>query len=103
MRYNRTEHTYPAHEALRVPLGAERRYVVVGNGCITTAALGGEQLEVVGATIGSTILFMVAVVAEVFATMGAEKVLRVPRPVQRRYAFLYMRVWDERVGITICY
>lgn len=80
--------THPAYEARRMPLRFQRRHVILHYGTGTSFAFGREIVEIVVATVRFTVALVEAVVAELFAALGAEKVLGVPRLVQRCHAFL---------------
>lgn len=79
---------YPADEAVRVPLAVEGRYVVLHDGAVAAAALGGEHVEVVLAAVGLAVPLVEALLAELLAALGAEEVLRVPGLLQGGHAFL---------------
>jgi len=80
--------TYPADEAVRMPLRVQRRDVVLHDGPVAAIALRGKHLEVVVAAIGFAIALMESLLAELLAALGAEEVLRVPGLVQRRDALV---------------
>lgn len=80
--------SYPTNEAVRVPLGVQGGYVVLHDRAVATTAFGCEHVEVVVAAVGLAIALVEAVLAELLATLGAEKVLRVPGLFQGRYTFL---------------
>lgn len=77
-----------ADEALGVPLRVEGGDVVLGDGPVAAATLGGKQLEVVLLAVGLAVLLVEAPLAKLLATLGAEEVLRVPGLVQGRHAFV---------------
>lgn len=71
-----------------MPLRVERRDVVLHDGLAAAAALGREHVEVVGAAVGLALALVEPVLPELLAALRAEEVLRVPRLLQRRHAFL---------------
>lgn len=75
-----------------MPLGVERRDVVLHDGAAAAAALGREHVKVVVLAVRLAVLLVEAVLAELLAALRAEEVLRVPRLLQRRHAFL----WDKK-------
>jgi hypothetical protein len=71
-----------------MPLGVERRDVVLHDGACAAAALGREHVKVVVLAVRLAVLLVEAALAELLAALRAEEVLRVPRLLQRRHAFL---------------
>lgn len=71
-----------------MPLGVEGGDVVLHDGGVASATLGGEHVEVVVPAVGLAVLLVEAIVAEGVPALSTEEVLRVPRLVQRRHAFL---------------
>ncbi len=59
-------------------MAAQRRHVIVDNGLRTAGALGRKELEEVLPTVGIARLLVVAIIAKVLSTVGAEEVLRMP-------------------------
>lgn len=82
------DETYPTNEALGVPLAVERRDVALGDGQSAALALESEQRQVVVLAVRLAVLLLEAVLAELAAALRAEKVVRMPRLVERRHAFL---------------
>lgn len=80
--------TVPAHEASRMPLSVQGGHVVLHDGTVAAAALGRKQVEVVVAAVRLAVLLVKAVLAELFAALGAEEVLRVPGLLECRHAFI---------------
>ena len=80
--------TYPADEAIGMPLAVESRDVALGDGRGTAFALQGEHGQVVLLAVGLAVLLLESILAELAAALGAEKVIRMPRLIQRRHAFL---------------
>jgi len=78
----------PAHEAGGMPLSGQGRHVVLHNGPVASSALGREHVEVIVPTIRTALPLVESLLAELFAALGAEKVFRVPRLLQRRHAFV---------------
>lgn len=79
-------------------LTVERGNVVLHNGAIAAGALWCEHVEVVVAAIGLSVALMEAIVAELLATLSAEKVLGMPGLVEGCDAFL----WKIQSTINIC-
>lgn len=77
-----------ADKAVRMPLGVERRDVVLHDGFITPAAFRREHVKVVSAAIRLAIPFVEAIFTELLTTLSTEKVLRMPSFFQSRHAFL---------------
>lgn len=71
-----------------MPLRVERRNVILHDRPIAAVALRCKHVEIVVATVRFAVALMEAVLAELLAALGAEKVLRVPRFLQRGDAFL---------------
>lgn len=79
-----------------MPLGVEGGDVVLHDGSVAATALGSEHVVVVVFAVGLAILLVEALVAEGVAALAAEEVLRVPRLVQRRHAFLSAEASPDR-------
>lgn len=71
-----------------MPLGVQRRDVVLHDGPVAAAALGRKHVKVVGPTIRLSVALMEAILSKLLSTLRAEEVLRVPRLFQRSHAFL---------------
>jgi len=71
-----------------MPLTVERRYIILHDSAVAAAALGREHIEVVFAAIGLAIPLVETLLAELLATLGAEKVLGVPGLLQSGHTFL---------------
>lgn len=80
--------TYPADEAVRMPLAIQSRDVVFHDGPIASTAFWCKHIEVIVSAIGLSVPLMEAFLPELFTTLGAEKVLRVPGLLESRHAFL---------------
>lgn len=78
----------PADEALWMPLSVECRDVVLHDGGVAASTLGSEHVEVVVSAVRLAILLVETIVPEGVAALRAEEVIRVPRLVQRRHAFV---------------
>jgi len=78
--------TIPADEAVGV--GAERAHVVLHDRTVAATALGREQVKVVVPTVRLALALVEALLAELLATLSAEEMLRVPRLLQGRHAFI---------------
>lgn len=85
---NQNQKTYPANEAIWMPLGIQSRDVVLHNSTVATVALGSEHLEVVGFAVWFAITFMEAILSKLLTALSAEEVLGVPGLVQSSDAFL---------------
>lgn len=72
-----------------MPLAVERRDVALRDGHRAPLAFQSEQGEVVVLAVRLAIFLLEAVLAELASALGAEKVVRVPRLVKRRHAFLH--------------
>lgn len=99
--------TYPADEAVRMPLAVERRYIVLHDSAITAAALRGEHVKVVLAAVRFTVPLVKALLAELFAALGAEEVLGMPGLLQGSHAFLetkheFVRSCDKMLRWNVC-
>lgn len=92
--------TYPADETIGMPLSVESRNVTLGDGRIATFALESKHGKVVLFTVGLSILLLEAILAELAAALGAEKVIRMPRLIQRSHAFLLKGEESERFSKT---
>lgn len=84
----RVRNTYPADEAVRMPLTVQRGYIVLHDGPITATAFGREHVEVVLAAIGLAVPLVETLLTELLAALGAEEVLSVPGLLQSGHAFL---------------
>lgn len=73
---------FPADETVRVPEGAERRYVVIQNGALTALAARGEQLQEVPAAVGAALALMETLISEGLSTTDAAEMLWVPMGAQ---------------------
>lgn len=82
------EPTYPADETLRMPLSVESGNVSLRDGRGASFAFEGEHGQVVLLAVRLTVLLLESVLAKLAAALGAEKVVRMPRLVQGRHAFL---------------
>lgn len=82
--------TYPAHETVRMPLAVQCRDVVLHDGPVAPVALGGKHVEIIVTAVRLAVALVEPIFAELLAALGAEKVLRVPGLLQRRYAFLFL-------------
>lgn len=71
-----------------MPLAVQRGYIILHDGAITATAFGRKHVEVVFAAVGLAVPLVEALLAELFAALGAEKVLGVPSLLQGGYAFL---------------
>ncbi|TGZ55130.1 Uncharacterized protein DBV15_10022 [Temnothorax longispinosus] len=80
--------TYPAHEAVRMPLTVESRYIILHDSTVAAAALGREHVEIVLAAVGLAVPFMEALLAELLTALGTEEVFGVPSLLQGGHAFL---------------
>jgi hypothetical protein len=89
---------YPANKTVRMPLAVEGRYVVLHDGAVASAALGGEHVEVVVPAVGLAVPLVEALLAELLAALGAEEVLRVPGLLERGHAFLRRQKWITRAA-----
>lgn len=94
--------TYPADEAVRMPLRVQRWDVVLHNGTIATITLRREHLEVIVATIGFAVALMEAVFAKLLSALRAEEVLCVPCLVQSCHTFLQMKSIIQGFLYKIC-
>lgn len=83
-----------------MPLSVEGRNVTLGDGRIATFALESKHGKVVLFTVGLSILLLEAILAELAAALGAEKVIRMPRLIQRSHAFLLKGEESERFSKT---
>lgn len=79
-----------------MPLAVERRDVALRDGHRAALALEREQGEVVVLAVRLAVLLLEAVLAELAAAFRAEEVVRVPRLVERRHAFLLGQREGER-------
>lgn len=77
-----------ADKALWVPLAVQGRDVVLRDGSVAAATLGGEQLKVVITAVGLAILFVKTSLAKLGATVGTEEVLWMPCLVQGSHTFV---------------
>ncbi|KYN27216.1 hypothetical protein ALC57_03560, partial [Trachymyrmex cornetzi] len=80
--------TYPANEAVRMPLTIKRRYIIFHDSAIATTALGCEHVEVILAAVGLAVSFVEALLAELLAALSAKEVLGVPSLLQGGHTFL---------------
>lgn len=87
-KINEPRETYPADEAVRMPLAVERGYIILHNSAIAAAAFGREHVEIILATVRLAVPLVEAFLAELFAALGAEEVLSMPSLLQSRHAFL---------------
>ena len=71
-----------------MPLLIERRDVVAYDWLVAAAAMRGEEVVEVGATVRLAVVLVEALVAEEVVTSGAEEMLRVPSVVQCSDALL---------------
>lgn len=71
-----------------MPLGIQRRNVVLHNRPVAAAAFGREHIKVIVPAIRLSIPLMEALLAELLSTLCAEKVFRVPGLLQGSHAFL---------------
>lgn len=71
-----------------MPLAVEGGNVVLHDRPVAPVALWCKHVEVIVATVRLTVALVEPVLAELLTALGAEKVLRMPRFLQRRYAFL---------------
>lgn len=78
----------PANKAFWVPLAAEGRDVVFGDGSVATTTLGCKLFVVVFLAIGLAITFVEATFPKLFAALGAEEVLRMPCLIQCCHTFI---------------
>lgn len=74
-----------------MPLCIQCRNVVLHNGPVASAALGRKHVKVIGPAIRLSVALMEPILAKLLAALCTEKVLRVPRLLQRSYAFLNTR------------
>jgi len=88
----------PADEAIRMPLAVERRYVILHDGAIASAALWRKHIEVILPAVGLAVPLVKAVLAELLAALSAEEVFRVPRLLERCHAFIENR--SVAIGAT---
>lgn len=86
--YDNCAETHSAYEAVCVPLGRQGGNIVFHDGAVASAAFGGEHVEVVVAAIWPAVLLVEALLAELFAALGAEEVFCVPGLLQCGNAFL---------------
>jgi hypothetical protein len=70
--------TFRTDEAIRMPLSVKCGDVIVSDWFIAASTLRREQVEVVLSTVRFSVLLVVAFVAELTSTLGAEEVLRMP-------------------------
>lgn len=70
--------TFPAYEAIRVPLAIESRDVVLHDWSTAAATFRSKQLEVIVLTVGLAMLLMETIFTERVTAVGAEEVLRMP-------------------------
>ena len=70
--------TYPANEAVRMPLTIKRRYIIFHDSTIATTALGCEHVEIVLAAIGLAIPLVETLLSELLAALSAKEVLGMP-------------------------
>lgn len=95
----RKNNTYPAHETIRVPLAVQGGDVVLHDGPVASVALQREHIDVIVATVRFAVALVEPILTELLATLGAEKVLRVPGLLQCCDAFLFRR--REKTTITV--
>lgn len=75
-----------------MPLVVQSGNVVFHDGPIAAAALGREHIEVVVPAIRFAFALMEALLAELFAALGAEEVLGVPGLLQSSNTFLLTKI-----------
>lgn len=87
-----------------MPLRVQRRNVVLHDRPVAAVALGRKHVEVVVAAVRLAVALMEAILAELLAALSAEEVLRVPRLLQGRHAFLREpeRQKNRRIQNTCC-
>lgn len=71
-----------------MPLAVESRDVALGNGRAAAFAFQGEHGQVILFAVRFAVLLLESVLAELASALRAEKVVRMPRLIQRRHAFL---------------
>ena len=79
-----------------MPLAVEGRDVALGDGSGTAFAFQGEHGQVVLLAVGLAVLLLESILTELAAALSAEKVIRMPRLIQRRHAFLQ---WNQSVPL----
>lgn len=88
--------TVPTNKAFRVPLCIERSDVIIRDWFRASSTFGCEQGQIVTATIGLPILLVKPFLSKLLATVGTEKVLRMPVRVKSCDAFIQNR------SIAVC-
>lgn len=97
--------TVPAHETIRMPLTVQSRNIILHDGPVAPVALRCKHVEVIITAVRLPVALVESILAELLTALGAEKVLRVPSFLQRRYAFIQNRsiavgtTWAEQIVI----
>lgn len=94
-----------ANETLRMPKTVEGGDVVLQDGSGAAAAFRCKHVKVILPAVGFSVFFVETLWAEEGATLSAEEVFRMPRPVQRRHNFVQygpvavVASWGEQVVV----
>lgn len=86
--YRRMRKTYPANETVWMPLTVQRRYIILHDGTITSTAFRSEHVEVILSAVRLPVPLVKSLFTELFATLGAKEVLRMPSFLQSGNTFL---------------
>lgn len=81
--------TYPTDETIGMPLTVESRDVALGDGRGTSFTFQSEHGQIVLLAVRLAVLLLESILAKLAAALGAEKVIRMPRLIQSRHAFLF--------------
>ncbi|KYM93561.1 hypothetical protein ALC62_15919 [Cyphomyrmex costatus] len=93
--------TYPADEAVRMPLTIKRRYIIFHDSAVATTALGCKHVEVILAAIRFAVSLVEALLAELLAALGAEEVFSVPGLLQGGHTFLEKNISFKSTSATL--
>jgi hypothetical protein len=83
--------TYPTDETIGMPLTVESRDVALGDGRGTSFTFQSEHGQIVLLAVRLAVLLLESILAKLAAALGAEKMIRMPRLIQSRHAFLFQR------------
>ena len=72
-----------------MPLTVESRDVALGDGRGTSFTFQSEHGQIVLLAVRLAVLLLESILAKLAAALGAEKVIRMPRLIQSRHAFLF--------------